>query len=91
MVGNWWRNTVLLQLRRSPASAAVLFVVADDGTPVITFPRLNWAWVAIASAAVLFFGITVAMLVSLAYFDEPTSTVPEAPASCEPFCGASTP
>ncbi|MFD7844271.1 hypothetical protein ACFV4K_15205 [Nocardia sp. NPDC059764] len=91
MVGNWWRNTVLLQLRRSPANAAVLFVVADDGTPVITFPRLHWGVVAIASAAVLFFGIMVAMLVSLAYFDEPTSTVPNAPASCEPFCGTPTP
>ncbi|MFE3059266.1 hypothetical protein [Nocardia sp. NPDC059239] len=86
MTGNWWRHTVLSQLSRSPGNAAVLFLVVEDGTKVITFPRLNWGFVAVASAAVLVFAIAVLLLVNSAHFEEPQAPAPAPPASCEPFC-----
>ncbi|MGV9664466.1 hypothetical protein [Nocardia niigatensis] len=90
MTGNWWRNTVLSQLSRSPANAAVIFLSLEDGTKVITFPRLNWGIVAAASAAVLGFAIAIMLLVCNAHFDDPQTPVPTSPASCEPFCVAPT-
>ncbi|WP_433561457.1 hypothetical protein ACQP1O_28160 [Nocardia sp. CA-151230] len=64
----------------------MLFLVVEDGTKVITFPRLNWGFVAAASAAVLVFAIAVLLLVNSAHFDEPQTPAPAPPASCEPFC-----
>ncbi|MEU6583415.1 hypothetical protein [Nocardia sp. NPDC046763] len=73
-------------MSRSPANAAVLFLVVEDGTKVITFPKLNWGVVATASAAVLVIAIAILLLVSTAHFDEPQTPAPTSPASCEPFC-----
>ncbi|MGW4248913.1 hypothetical protein [Nocardia sp. NPDC004722] len=86
MAGNWWRNTVLYQLSRSPTSAAVIFLALDDGSEVITFPRLNWGVVATAAAAVLGIAIGLMLLVSSAHFDVPSTPAPTPPASCAPFC-----
>ncbi|MVU80968.1 hypothetical protein GPX89_27425 [Nocardia sp. ET3-3] len=86
MAGNWWRNTVLQQLSRSPLSTAVVFLALEDGSEVITFPRLNWAVVATAFAAVLGIAIGLLILVSSAHFDEPQPPTPTPPASCAPFC-----
>ncbi|AYF77938.1 hypothetical protein D7D52_33605 [Nocardia yunnanensis] len=89
MAGNWWRNTVLQQLSRSPASAAVTFLALEDGSEVITFPRLNWAVVLTAFVAVLALAVGLLVLVSSAHFDEPQSPIPTTSA-CAPICIAPT-
>lgn len=86
MTGNWWRYTVLHQMSRSPATAAVVFTVAADGTQIITFPKLNWAWFTISLAAVLSIGIALIVLIDRAQFDDPVTPAPNPPASCQLFC-----
>ncbi|BEK87839.1 hypothetical protein [Nocardia seriolae] len=90
VAGSWWRNTVLQQLSRSPATAAVLFLALDDGDEVITFPRLHWGVVAAAFAAVLGIAIGLMVLASSAHFEEPRTPAPNPPASCAPFCPSPT-
>ncbi|WP_157514343.1 hypothetical protein [Nocardia concava] len=89
MAGRWWRNAVLQQLSRSPASAAVIFLALEDGDEVVTFPRLNWGVVAAAAAAVLATAVGLLILVSSAHFDEPAPP-PTPPVSCAPFCPSPT-
>ncbi|MBL1078811.1 hypothetical protein JK358_30845 [Nocardia sp. 2] len=85
--GRWWLGTVLNQLSRSPGvSAAVVFLVLDDGTETFTFPRLNWAVVMIALLTILGAAAAVMIMVSAAHFDDAPPPVPTAPTACEPFC-----
>ncbi|QLY29658.1 DUF3104 domain-containing protein [Nocardia huaxiensis] len=87
--GRWWLGTVLHQVSRSPGtSAAVLFLVLDDGTEVITFPRLNWAVVAIVLLAILGAGVALMILISAADFDDAPTPGPAPPATCDMFCPA---
>ncbi|WP_067542444.1 hypothetical protein [Nocardia crassostreae] len=66
-------------------SAAVIFHILDDGTEVITFPRLNWALVVATATLLQGFAIAVLLVVSTANFDE-APPVPSVPAACDPFC-----
>ncbi|MRH89216.1 hypothetical protein GFY24_17470 [Nocardia sp. SYP-A9097] len=81
---SWWRGALLSQLARSSGSAAVLFLVLDDGTETFTFPRLNWLIVLIASISVIGLAVLIAIAVSSAHFDEPST--PNPPATCSLFC-----
>ncbi|MFF2555996.1 hypothetical protein ACFVUS_33645 [Nocardia sp. NPDC058058] len=62
----------------------MLFMVLEDGTEAITFPRLNWAVVVIASALAVGLAVVIAIVVGSAHFEQ--TPAPEPPASCEPFC-----
>ncbi|WP_459960597.1 hypothetical protein [Nocardia sp. IFM 10818] len=73
-------------MARTGVSAAVIFHILDDGSEVITFPRLNWALVLATAILIVGVAIAIMVLVSSAEFDDTPPAVPSSPVVCEPFC-----
>ncbi|WP_067824082.1 hypothetical protein [Nocardia inohanensis] len=88
MIGNFWLRTVLHQVARSPGSAAVAFLVLEDGTEIFTFPRMNWAILLAALAAIIGIATAIMIMVATANFDDAPTPTPSPPETCEMFCPA---